>query len=62
MATTKDIRRELANERGELTEAVADLREEIGNAAERGKQVGRAVAAAGGALVAARVVWRVLRR
>jgi len=62
MATTpKDIRREIAGERTELTEAVADLREELGQAAERGKQVGRVVAALGAAALAFRAL-RSLRR
>jgi len=33
MATSSDLRRELADERSELTEAVAELREELGHAA-----------------------------
>ena len=61
MATAKEIRRELADERGELTEAVADLREELGHAAERGKKAGAAAAAAVGGLVAFRVIWRRVR-
>lgn len=62
MAASSDLRRELADERSELTEAVAELREELGHAAERGKKAGATVAAAAGALVAFRLVWRRVRR
>jgi hypothetical protein len=61
MATSSDLRRELADERSELTEAVAELREELGHAAERGKKAGAAAAAAVGGLVALRVIWRRVR-
>lgn len=40
MASEPDLRRELADERRELTNAVADLREELDKTAERGKQIG----------------------
>jgi hypothetical protein len=62
MATSNDLRRELADERSELTEAVAELREELGHAAERGKKAGAAATAAVGGLVALRVIWRAVRR
>ena len=62
MGTANEIRREIAGERGELTEAVADLREELGHAAERGKKLGAGVAAAGGALVALRLLLRLRGR
>ena len=62
MATSSKLRRELADERTELTEAVADLREELGHAAERGKKVGATVAAAAGGLVALRALLRAKRR
>ena len=58
MGTEPEIRQELAEERRELKEAVADLREELGHAAERGKKAGAAAAAAVGGLVALRVIWR----
>jgi hypothetical protein len=62
MATPSKLRRELADERTELTEAVAELREELGHAAERGKRAGATVAAAAGGLLALRAVWRAVRR
>jgi hypothetical protein len=62
MAGKTEIRKELAGERTQLTDAVADLREELGHAAERGKRVGMAVAAAGGAAAAAKVLLRLRRR
>ncbi|HXR12983.1 MAG TPA: hypothetical protein VN770_11845 [Gaiellaceae bacterium] len=62
MATKPEIRHELAGEREQLTDAVADLREELGHAAERGKRVGMAVAAAGGLVTAARLALRLRRR
>jgi hypothetical protein len=62
MATSSKLRGELADERTELTEAVAELREELGHAAERGKKVGATVAAAAGGLIALRVLRRILGR
>jgi hypothetical protein len=62
MATSSDLRRELADERSELTEAVAELREELGHAADRGKKAGAAAAAAVGGLIALRAIWRRVRR
>jgi hypothetical protein len=62
MATEPDLRREIADERRELTNAVADLRKEIDQTAERGKKIGAAVGAAAGALIAVRTVAKLLRR
>jgi hypothetical protein len=62
MATKTEIRKELAGERKQLADAVADLREELGHAAERGKRVGMAVAAAGGLATAAKLALRLRRR
>ena len=64
MATTEEteIRKEIAGERVQLTEAVATLREELGHAADRGKKVGAAVGAATGAAIAAKIVLRLVRR
>jgi hypothetical protein len=62
MATESEIRAEIATERRELTNAVADLREELSHTAERGKKVGAAVGAATGALLAVRTVLRLRRR
>jgi hypothetical protein len=62
MATEPDIRQEIAAERRELKEAVADLREELGNAAEKSKKVGAGVGAATGAAVVAKLVLKIARR
>jgi hypothetical protein len=62
MATESDLKREIAEERRELTNAVASLREEIGEATERGKQVGIAVGAVTGALLALRTALKIRRR
>lgn len=61
MATEPDLKRELADERRELTNAVADLREEIGEAAERGKQIGIAAGALIGAAFAFRTALKIRR-
>jgi hypothetical protein len=57
-ADTDEIRRELAGEREQLTDAVAELRGELGYAADRGKKVGAAV----GAVAALAAVARIVRR
>jgi hypothetical protein len=62
MATETEIRRELAGEREQLTDAVATLREEFGHAADRGKKLGAAVGAAAGAAAAAKLLLRLRRR
>ncbi|HEX5246187.1 MAG TPA: hypothetical protein VFW41_03560 [Gaiellaceae bacterium] len=62
MATETEIRRELAGEREQLTDAVATLREELGHAADRGKKLGAAVGAAAGAAAAAKLLLRLRRR
>jgi hypothetical protein len=58
MATETEIRRELAGEREQLTDAVTTLREELGHAAERGKKVGAAVGAVAGLAAVAKIVRR----
>jgi hypothetical protein len=58
MATESELRREIADERRQLTEAVATLRTELDHAAERGKQIGVVV----GAALAARMLIKRLRR
>jgi hypothetical protein len=40
MANEAELRQEIAEERRKLTDAVADLRQEIDHTAERGKQIG----------------------
>lgn len=58
MATESELRQEIADERRQLTEAVASLRTELDHAAERGKQIGVLV----GAALAARMLIKRLRR
>jgi len=62
MATEPDLKRELADERRELTNAVADLREEIGEATERGKQIGITAGALIGGALALRTALKIRRR
>ncbi|HKU56709.1 MAG TPA: hypothetical protein VJP41_06785 [Gaiellaceae bacterium] len=62
MATEAELRREIADERRELTNAVADLRQELGQTADRGKRLGAKVAATTGAAVLARILIRLKRR
>ena len=45
MASESELRQEIADERRELTNAVADLRQELDQTAERGKQIGVMVGA-----------------
>ena len=58
MATESELRREIADERRELTNAVTDLRDELGQTAERGKKLGTAVGAVTGAALALRTLVR----
>jgi hypothetical protein len=62
MATESELKREIADERRELTNAVASLREELGQTAERGKKLGVTVGAATGAAIAAKALLKLLRR
>jgi hypothetical protein len=62
MPNDPDLRREIADERRQLTNAVADLRKELDHTAERGKQVGVMVGAALGAAIAIRTALRIRRR
>jgi hypothetical protein len=62
MASESELREEIAAERRELTDAVASLREELGQTAERGKRLGAAVGAAAGAALAVKTLVRLLRR
>jgi hypothetical protein len=62
MATESELKREIADERRQLTNAVADLREELGQTAERGKRLGVQVGAATGAAVLARILLRMRKR
>jgi hypothetical protein len=62
MANEAELRQEIAEERRELTDAVASLREELGQTAERGKRLGVAVSTAVGAALALKTLVRLLRR
>jgi hypothetical protein len=62
MANEAELRQEIAEERRELTDAVASLREELGQTAERGKQLGVAVGTAVGAALALKTLVRLMRR
>jgi hypothetical protein len=62
MATESQLRQEIADERRHLTNAVADLREELGQTADRGKQLGVKVGAAVGTAVLARILVRLRKR
>ena len=62
MATESELRQEIAAERQELTDAVASLREELGQTAERGRRLGVAVGAATGTALAVKTLVRLLRR
>jgi ABC-type transporter Mla subunit MlaD len=61
MAKESELRREAANERQQLTNAVDSLKEEVGKTAERGKQIGAAVGAVAGAALALRTALRIRR-
>ena len=61
MATEPELRREIADERRELTNAVDSLKEEVGKTTERAKQVGAAVGAVVGATVVLRTALRIRR-
>jgi hypothetical protein len=62
MATESELRQEIAAERRELTDAVASLREELGQTAERGKRLGVAVGTTAGVALAVKTLFRLLRR
>ncbi len=62
MATESELKREIADERRELTNAVASLRDELGQTAERGKRLGVKVGAATGAALAAKSLVKLLRK
>jgi hypothetical protein len=59
---TDDLRREIAGERAQLSDAVSTLRSEIGAVADRGKKVGAAMGAAMGVATALRLALRLRRR
>ena len=61
MASEPELRREIADERRELTDAVADLRVELDKTAERGKRIGVAIGVVTGAAIAVRTALRIRR-
>jgi hypothetical protein len=61
MANESELRQELADERRELTNAVADLRTELDKTAERGKQIGVAAGAVTAAAIALRTALKIRR-
>jgi hypothetical protein len=61
MARESELRREVADERQQLSSAVDSLKEEIGNTAERGKTIGVAVGATIGAALALRTALKIRR-
>jgi len=62
MATEPDLRREIAEERLRLTNAVADLRKELDQTAEKGRQIGVMVGTAIGTAIVVRTALRIGRR
>ena len=62
MATESELKREIADERRELTNAVTSLRAELAQTAERSKQLGIKVGAATGAAIAAKTLLKLVRR
>jgi hypothetical protein len=62
MATEPELRREIADERRKLTSAVADLRKELDQTAERGKQLGVTLGVVAGAALAIRTALKIRRR
>jgi len=58
MATESELRREIAGERQQLTEAVESLREELNETAERSKRIGVMVGAAAGTIIVAKKLLR----
>ena len=61
MASESELREEVAAERRQLTNAVADLRGELDQAAERGKKIGVAVGAVAATAIVVRTALRVRR-
>lgn len=61
MASEAELRQEIADERRKLTDAVADLRQEIDHTAERGKQLGIMVGAVTAAAITIRAALRIRR-
>lgn len=62
MASESELRQEIADERRKLTNAVADLRQEIDHTAERGKRLGVVLGAFTAAAITVRTVLKIRRR
>ena len=62
MANEAELRQEIADERRKLTNAVADLRQEIDHTAEHGKRIGVMVGAFTAAALTIRTALRIRRR
>lgn len=60
--TERELRQEIADERRELTNAVGSLRDELDEAKAKTKKIGKVAAAATGAALAGRTVFRLVRR
>jgi len=61
MANESELRQEIADERRKLTNAVADLREEIDHTAERGKQIGMVLGALTAVALTVRTTLKIRR-
>jgi hypothetical protein len=61
MAKESELRQEIADERRELTNAVADLRDELDKTAQRGKQIGVVLGAVTAAAITIRTTLRIRR-
>jgi hypothetical protein len=62
MPEPPEIRQELAEERRQLKEAVAELRDEIDEKTQQGKKLATTVGAAATAVLLARAVLKLTRR
>ncbi len=62
MASESELRQEIADERRKLTNAVADLRQEIDHTAERGKRIGVMIGTVTAAAITIRTALKIRRR
>jgi hypothetical protein len=61
MPNEAELRQEIADERRELTNAVADLRKELDQTAERGKRIGITAGALAATAIAVRTALKIRR-
>ena len=61
MANEAELRQEIADERQKLTNAVADLRQELDHTAERGKRIGIVLGALTAAALTVRTTLKIRR-